>query len=149
MMIHRRTVLQLPLLAIGSVFAPAVAAQLDLNALARQAKAQGKPFIVAVMLTNCPYCRALKQQHLNAMEKDASLQVLELVIDSAQGLLVNGESIGVPEFAKRYKARFAPTLVFLGADLNAVAPPLVGFSPDFYGHYLSERIALARKYVNT
>ena len=44
-----------------------------------------------------------------------------------------------------WKARFTPTVLFLGPDGKELAERLVGIAvPDFYGEYLDERLRQAR-----
>ncbi|MGH8605125.1 MAG: hypothetical protein ACREXR_20760, partial [Gammaproteobacteria bacterium] len=47
---------------------------------------------------------------------------------------------------KSWKASFTPTVLFLGKQGQELAERLVGVAvPDFYGAYLDERLATARK----
>ena len=47
--------------------------------------------------------------------------------------------------ARAWKARFAPTVLFLGPNGQELAERLVGVAvPDFYGSYLEARLAQAR-----
>ena len=47
--------------------------------------------------------------------------------------------------ARAWKARFAPTVLFLGPNGQELAERLVGVAvPDFYGEYLEARLTEAR-----
>lgn len=50
------------------------------------------------------------------------------------------------QLVKQWRVSIAPTLIFLGPKGQEVAERMKGgYLPDFYGAYLEERIALARK----
>jgi len=52
--------------------------------------------------------------------------------------------------ARVWKARMAPTLLFLDANGNEIAERMEGMTiADFYGAYLQERIDTARKVVRS
>lgn len=58
-----------------------------------------------------------------------------------------GRSLTEAEFAREQNAKFAPTLMFLGATGDELAPPIVGLSRDFFGGYLDLRIQIASRAV--
>ncbi|MFM1949119.1 MAG: hypothetical protein RL706_1140 [Pseudomonadota bacterium] len=50
------------------------------------------------------------------------------------------------QLVKQWRVSIAPTLIFFGPKGQEVAERMEGgYLPDFYGAYLEERIALARK----
>ena len=54
-----------------------------------------------------------------------------------------GRPVAEADFARRYKADFAPTVVFLDREGRERAERLVGYSEHFFEQYLQSRIAAA------
>ncbi|MEY3428177.1 MAG: hypothetical protein RIS60_1529, partial [Pseudomonadota bacterium] len=52
------------------------------------------------------------------------------------------------QMVKHWRVSIAPTLLFLGPKGQEIADRMEGgYLPDFYGSYLDERIAMARKLI--
>jgi hypothetical protein len=52
------------------------------------------------------------------------------------------------QMVKHWRVSIAPTLLFLGPKGLEIADRMEGgYLPDFYGSYLDERIAMARKLI--
>lgn len=131
------------------VSAPLLAADLklatNLRALAQQSP--GEVVVLMVSQQNCSYCVRVKEQFLIPLQNSRnappirilSLSQLQTVID------FDGTERDAKEIAKRYGARFTPTLLFVDAQGNSLHEPIVGLNtPDFYGYYLDQAIEQSR-----
>jgi thioredoxin-related protein len=120
----------------------------SLRAVAQNAAVQGEPLVVMTTLKGCPYCDLVRNSYLLPMR--AKGQVHAVQIDTRddrtplQGF--QGESTTSAALARAWKARFAPTVMFLDVNGREIAERLVGVAvPDFYEAYLMERLDQARK----
>lgn len=117
---------------------------------ARLAARQGEPLVLLISLTGCPYCELVRRNYLLPARKESGLQAWQLnVADGSTPLTgFDGKVTNAAAQAKAWKATFTPTVLFLGPQGQMLAEPLVGAAiPDFYGAYLDERLALARRAV--
>lgn len=118
----------------------------SLRAAGRAAARQGQPLVVMSTLDGCPYCD-LVRQYLVPMRDEGLVQAVQIDIRDRQTRLEDfrGQSSTPAEQASRYKARFAPTVLFLGPDGEELAERLVGMAvPDLYGGYLEARLDESR-----
>lgn len=119
----------------------------SLRGSALAAAARGEPLVVMTTLAGCPYCDLVRNHHLLPMLRQGQLHAVQLdVRDRTSNLQGFDGSMTTPaEQAKAWKARFAPTVLFLGAKGEELAERLVGVAvPDFYGEYLDARLQQAR-----
>ena len=119
----------------------------SLRGSALAAVARGEPLVVMTTLAGCPYCDLVRNHHLLPMLRQGQLHAVQLdVRDRTSNLQGFDGSMTTPaEQAKAWKARFAPTVLFLGAKEEDLAEWLVGVAvPDFYGEYLDARLQQAR-----
>ena len=82
------------------------------------------------------------------MRREGKVQAVQIDIrdrsSNLQGFM--GENTTPAEQARLWKARFAPTVLFLGPKGQELAERLVGVAvPDFYGDSLDARLMEARK----
>ncbi|WP_226491001.1 thioredoxin fold domain-containing protein [Hydrogenophaga taeniospiralis] len=120
----------------------------SLRAAGQAAAARGEPLVVMTTLSGCPYCDLVRNHHLLPLRREGLVHAVQIDIrdrtSNLQGF--DGENTTPAEQARRWKARFAPTVLFLGLDGRELAERLVGVAvPDFYGEYLDARLATARK----
>jgi len=95
---------------------------------------QKRPLVLLVTMPGCGWCDLVKQDYLQHLAKD---QIKE-------GVFVFETNQGGTEL-QRYKITMVPTVLFLGPE-GEIAERLVGYvSRDFYGAYLNDRIAAAKK----
>lgn len=145
-----------PLLTGGSALAqtrraaPATLPALtNLVADGAQAQKQHLPILVLVSIEHCPYCEQIRRSHLMPMSRQANPGVLIREVDLRSQQMVNegaGKTTTQTQWAQRYGARVAPTVLLIGPSGELLAEPLVGASiPDFYGAYLTERIETAKR----
>lgn len=137
-----------PMSRPASVTKAALPSPASLRAAAQAAAARGEPLVVMTTLPGCPYCDLVRDHHLLPMRRDGLVHAVQIDIrDRTSNLQGFGEENTTPaEQARRWKARFAPTVLFLGPDGRELAERLVGVAvPDFYGDYLDARLTTARQ----
>ena len=120
----------------------------SLRGAAQAAAARGEPLVVMTTLAGCPYCDLVRNHYLLPLRKEGRVQAVQLdVRDRSSNLQgFKGEMSTPAEQARLWKARFAPTVLFLGPEGQELAERLVGVAvPDFYGEYLDARLAEARR----
>lgn len=108
-----------------------------LDRLERQLISSGqlrRPLVLFVSMKGCGWCDLLRTDVLQHLARDRDREGV-LLFETPQG----GAEL------QRYRIAMVPTVLFLGPQGSEVAERLVGYSRDFYGAYLSERIAQARK----
>ena len=140
--------LALPWSAFAKDSALPVPASLARSALAAVAK--DEPLVILVSLPGCPFCELVRRSYLLPARKDAGLQAWQLDITDRTTPLAgfDGKATTAAAQIKAWKATFTPTVLFFGTQGQEVAERLVGIAvPDFYGAYLQERLATARKAV--
>ncbi len=146
---HRRTLL----LAGAAAALPgpgdaATAHRLPAAASLRQeiavALQQRKALVVMVSLDGCPFCKIARDSHLLPLLRDGQ-PLVQLDMNSSRVLIdALGRATTHGAQVTAWKARVAPTVLFLGANGRELAPRLEGVGiPDFYGAYLDERVATA------
>lgn len=138
----------------GSLALPALAKDTalpvpaSLPAAASAAAAMGEPLVLLVTLTGCPYCELVRRNYLLPARADAGLHAWQLNIADRSSPLTgfDGNVTTAAVQVQAWKAGFTPTVLFLGPQGQELAERLVGIAvPDFYGAYLDERLAAARK----
>jgi thioredoxin-related protein len=134
----------------ATVFAQQLPLARDLRAHAQEALIAGQPVVLLVSLPGCEFCERIRKQELQPRRTaTAEPRVLSWQIDlqSAKGLRgFDGQRLTHDAVARRYRANFAPTVLFLGPTGEPLAEPLVGYqSEDFYGAYFEQRLAQARQ----
>lgn len=119
----------------------------SLRAAAQTAATRGEPLVVMTTLAGCPYCDLVRNHYLLPMRRDNAVHAVQIDIrdrtSNLQGFA--GENTTPADQARAWKARFAPTVLFLGPNGQELAERLVGVAvPDFYGEYLEARLNQAR-----
>jgi hypothetical protein len=120
----------------------------SLRGAAQAAAARGEPLVVMTTLAGCPYCDLVRNHYLLPLRKEGKVQAVQLdVRDRSSNLQgFKGEMSTPAEQARLWKARFAPTVLFLGPEGQELAERLVGVAvPEFYGEYLDARLTEARR----
>jgi len=121
---------------------------ISLPQAALRAKAQGQPLVLLISLPGCVYCELVRRSYLMPLLPNAGLQAWQLNITDRSAPLIgfDGKPTTAERQAKAWKATFTPTVLFLGSQGQELAERLVGIAvPDFYGAYLEQRLATARK----
>ncbi|MBA3593253.1 MAG: hypothetical protein M3Q12_08220 [Pseudomonadota bacterium] len=120
----------------------------SLPGAAQTAAAKKEPLVLLVSLPGCPYCEVVRRNYLLPAQRDGSLQAWQLNISDKTTPLVgfDGKATTATAQIAVWKAGFTPTVLFLGPQGQELAERLVGLgSNDFYGAYLDDRLATARK----
>jgi thioredoxin-related protein len=104
------------------------------------------PLIVMVSLAGCPFCKMARESYLSPMQKQGFPIVQVDMRSDRQVIGLQGQPQTHDQLVKQWRVSIAPTLIFFGPKGQEVAERMEGgYLPDFYGAYLEERIALARK----
>ena len=121
------------------------AAQSLLDEINKASKSKD-PLIVMVSLAGCPYCKMARESYLGPMHKQG-FPIVQVDMRSdfpVRGL--TGQLQTHDQLVKQWRVSIAPTLIFLGPRGQELVDRMEGgYVPDFYGAYLEERIANARK----
>lgn len=128
--------------------AAALPAPASLRAAAQAAALRGEPLVVMTTLPGCPYCDLVRNHYLLPLRREGRVQAVQLDIRDRNSNLQDfkGQTTTPAAQAHAWKARFAPTVLFLGPEGQELAERLVGVAvPDFYGEYLDARLAEARR----
>jgi hypothetical protein len=114
------------------------------------AKASGEPLVLLISLPGCVYCERVRRSYLLPARQNDGLQAWQLdVTDKVTALIgFDNQPTTAALQAKVWKATFTPTVLFISSQGQELAERLVGIAvPDFYGAYLEQRLATARKAV--
>lgn len=119
----------------------------SLRGAAQAAAARGEPLVVMTTLPGCPFCDLVRNHYLLPMRREGKVQAVQLDIRDRSVLQdFKGQTTTPADVARVWKARFAPTVLFLGPEGEELAERLVGVAvPDFYGEYLDARLNEARR----
>lgn len=143
--------LALPLIgAYGTAWAreTALPVPASLPEAARAAAAKGEPLVLLVSLPGCPYCELVRRNYLLPGQRDAGWHTCQLDVNDRSARLIgfDGRATTAALQTDAWRAKFTPTVLFFGSRGQELAERLVGIAvPDFYGAYLDERLATARK----
>lgn len=106
----------------------------------------GQPLVVLASTAGCTWCKLVRENYLGPLRRDQGLQAVQLDLGSRAGLVdFAGGATTHDELLGRWRVQVAPTVLFFGREGREAAPRLVGVAPDFYGAYLDERLATARR----
>lgn len=118
----------------------------DLQAVGQEARQRQLPILIMFSRQGCPYCDVVREEFLKPMLRSGDYTdrviMLEIHSDSyAQLRDFNGRMISAEALSHRYRAGFAPTVVFLNYEGKELAERLIGITTrDFYGGFLDEAI---------
>ena len=115
---------------------------------AQAAKAKGEPQVVLISLPGCVYCELVRRSYLLPARLNDGLQAWQLNVNDTTTPLTgfNGKPTTAALQTRAWKVTFTPTVLFIGSQGQELAERLVGIAvPDFYGAYLEQRLATARK----
>ncbi len=107
-----------------------------------------KPLIIYVAAAYCTYCLRLERDVLNTVAASSAYQHIvlrRLLRDDTRPIIdFDGQDQSPASWVTRHDVPLSPTLLFVNARGEEIAPRLVGYQgPEFYWYYLDERIALA------
>ena len=111
----------------------------------------GQLNVVLFSLPGCQFCAEVREHYLAPLRasRPARLTIAEVGIEATETMRDwHGRVVVQSAFAKASDARFAPTVMFFHGAGKTLAAPIVGLSRDFFGSYLEQRIATARRASN-
>jgi hypothetical protein len=105
-----------------------------------------QPLVVMVSLHGCAFCKVVRENYLQPL-RVSGLQVVHMR-DNRALVDFDGTSLTHDAWVRKQGIKLAPTVLFFGAQGREVAARLKGaYLPDFYGAYLDEQLAVARRMV--
>jgi len=121
----------------------------SLQEAARSATGRGEPLLLLVSLPGCPYCEQVRSTALLPLVRETSAAAVQIDLGNLDTLVdLDGVTRTQDDVATRLQARFAPTVLFLGANGEALAERLVGAGiVDFYAAQVERRLEIARRAV--
>lgn len=122
----------------------------SLRAAAVAARARREPVVVMVTLKGCAFCDVVRQNYLGPMYRKGEVYAVQVnMLDRRTPLQAFDGTTTTPYAqARAWRARMAPTLLFMNYEGQEVAERLEGMTvADFYGQYLNQRIEEARRAV--
>lgn len=124
----------------------------NLKQEARTAQSLQVPLLLMFSFDHCPYCAVVREEFLEPMKisGDYENKVLMRIVEMDGRRLIDfsGEPISTDELSRRYDVTLGPTVILVDVHGRLLAEPLVGLTtPDFYGGYLDEAIAVALKKI--
>ena len=107
-----------------------------------------QPLVVMVSLHGCAFCKVVRENYLQPL-RTSGLQVVQVDMRDNRALVdFDGISLTHDAWVRKQGIKLAPTVLFFGAQGREVATRLKGaYLPDFYGAYLDEQLAVARRAV--
>ena len=118
----------------------------DLQAVGQEAQQRQLPILIMFSRDGCPYCDVVREEFLKPMLRSGDYTdrviMLEVYSDSYTPIRdFNGQMISAEDLAHRYRAGFAPTVVFLNYQGKELVERLIGITTrDFYGGFLDDAI---------
>jgi thioredoxin-related protein len=122
----------------------------SLRAAAQAARARREPVVVMVTLKGCAFCDVVRNNYLGPMFHRGEVYAVQVnMLDRRTQLQSFAGTTTTPHAqAREWRARIAPTILFMDYDGREVAERLEGMTvADFYGQYLTQRIEEARRLV--
>ena len=123
----------------------------SLPAAARAAAAQGQPLVVMTTLKGCPFCDVVRNNYLGPMLRQGQVVAIQLDMTDRTSALTgfDGKPTTPAAQVTAWKARLAPTVLFLGTDGRELAERLRGVAvQDMFGAYLDMRLSESRKLLS-
>jgi thioredoxin-related protein len=129
-------------------FATRLVQPASLRAAAQAAVRQGHPLLVMTTLQGCPYCDLVRDRFLQPAMAAGRLFAVQVDIRDRQTPLQDfqGNTRTGADVVRTWKARFAPTVLFMDAQGRELTERLVGVAvADFYEDYLWQHIERAQR----
>lgn len=114
-----------------------------------QASARQQPLVLMVGLQGCPFCKAVRERYLLPLCAEG-LPVVEIDMHDLRRITDFAGHAGTHDaLIRAWGVRVAPTVLFFGPGGREIAERLAAYAPDFYGAYLDDRLAQARRALAT
>lgn len=118
----------------------------QLQQLGEVALNSNRPILMMFSSDSCPWCMRVEREFLIPLQRSAEYRdrvlIRTLKMDSSDWIDdFDGRERLASEVADRYKARFAPTLVFMDGHGEPLTDNIIGLStPEYYGFYLEQAL---------
>ena len=128
-------------------------AKADFPAAQDAMAAEGKPLVLYVAHSTCPYCKRLDREVMpavvNTQAYQQAISLQKLVWDDTTPVRWrNNEMISPDDLVARYRVIATPTILFLNAQGEEVAKRIEGYrDADFYWFYFDQSIETARQAI--
>lgn len=125
----------------------------DLALLSLQSNQQKLPILIMYAAKYCEYCERLEDDVLGPMYKSGQyldrVIIRKVMIDRIGNIRdFKGESVDAEKFADQRGVQVTPTLQFVDANGNHLAPEMVGYNtPEMYAGYVENAIDKSRKAI--
>ena len=103
-----------------------------------------------VTLKGCAFCDVVRNNYLGPMFQRGEVYAVQVNMLDRRTQLQNFAGMSTTPYAqaREWRARIAPTILFMDYDGREVSDRLEGVTvADFYGQYLTQRIEEARRSV--
>jgi thioredoxin-related protein len=123
----------------------------DLRADGRSAQLSGRAIVLVFSARDCSYCELLEanilRPNLISGHYDDQIILRKLLLDSHLPIQdFDGQRRAPAALSRRYRVHVTPTVLFVDAQGNELAPRLVGINTvEMYGGYLDDAIQEARR----
>ena len=99
---------------------------------------------------DCAFCNEVRGHNLKPImaTRPRRIMVAEFELMGTRRVATwTGRSLTEAAFARKRKAKFAPTVMFLGTAGAELAPPIIGLSREYVSAHLDQRIQISSKAV--
>jgi thioredoxin-related protein len=118
----------------------------DLTTLALQSNRNKIPIMIMYAAETCEYCERLEEDLLAPMHISGQYNnrviIRKVMIDSIESIKdFSGTPVEAEDFAYKRGVQVTPTLQFVDADGNQLAPEMVGYNtPEMFASYVENAI---------
>ena len=118
----------------------------DLEVVALQSNRNKIPIMIMYAAETCEYCERLEQDLLAPMHISGQYNnrviIRKVMIDGIDSIKdFSGKSVDAEDFAFKRGVQVTPTLQFVDADGNQLAPEMIGYNtPEMYASYIENAI---------
>ncbi|WP_455206884.1 thioredoxin family protein [Kaarinaea lacus] len=118
----------------------------DFALLALQSNQQKLPILIMYAAETCEYCERLEEEVLGPMYRSGQFAnrviIRKVMIDGFDDIRdFNGNVLHADNFAYKRGVQVTPTLQFVDANGNQLAPEMIGYNtPEFYAGYIENAI---------
>ena len=118
----------------------------DLTVLGLQSNQNKIPIMIMYAAETCEYCERLEEDLLGPMHVSGKYNnrviIRKVMIDAVEDIKdFRGKAVDAEDFAIYRGIQVTPTLRFVDADGNQLAPEMIGYNtPELYASYIENAI---------
>lgn len=126
----------------------------DFAMLALKSNQQKLPILIMYAAETCEYCERLEDEILGPMyqagEFNNRVIIRKVMIDGIDNIRdFNGNLVDAENFAYKRGVEVTPTLQFVDASGNQLAPEMIGYNtPEFYANYIENAIDKSQQVID-